>query len=160
MQVISYILPRSPPWVLFCLKSACVLRNPPHNTNHMCLCMSWAAEGCPESCNLAKRGDLFGWLNRILLSRLICYPICEKHPQEFALQMEERDCFVVYPYDGSLRVHWSNVLWSKCKASQLDTHLTVTLAMEASWLCYFYPGTSTQAGIWFRHYNQKDLRQK
>lgn len=70
------------------------------------------------------------WLSRILLPRVICYPLCEKCPQESALQIKERNGFAVYPDDRSLRVHRSNVVWPKHKASQLDTYQAVILVME------------------------------
>lgn len=81
VQVIRHVLPTAPSRVLFSSNSAWVKKTS-CNTHHMCLCMSWAAEECPKSWNLAKRGSLLGWLSWVSLPRVICYPFPDKCPQE------------------------------------------------------------------------------
>lgn len=81
VQVIHHVLPAAPSRVLFSSKSAWVKKTF-CNTHHMCFCMSWAVEECPKSWNLAKRGSLLGWLSRVSLPRVICYPFPDKCPQE------------------------------------------------------------------------------
>lgn len=114
VQVVNRILPRSPPWVLFCLESDCVKKTP-RNTNHICLCMSWAADGV-RKLQLGEKRQSFQVAEQDfpaqtdLLSHLWNIPsrVCLKN---------QRKSSVVCPYNGSLRVHWYSVLWPKHKAS-------------------------------------------
>lgn len=115
VQVIHHVLPTAPSRALFSSKSAWVKKTS-CNTHHMCLCMSWAAEDCPKSWNLAKRGKFSsgGWAG-FHCPQWSVIPFLTNALKSLCLRDQRIDNFAMKVSRG----HSPTVVWSKPEAPQL-----------------------------------------